>query len=265
MTLPTIVLVHGAWHIPANYQSYISALKAQGFTVHCPLLPSCNKSLPSTNSLKDDVNLVRGLISSLTNAGERIIMIMHSYGGVVGTDAVEGLAYPRPSANGQQRPGGVIHLLYLCAYILQPGTSVWDIVQEAGFDKIFDQYVHTAEDGSMFPLDPGLMFFGGDDSVDKETIDEALKTLVRFPKESLTTPTVAGVWRHIPTTYVLTQKDYGVPRVYQDIMIAKIKGEGVDLRMEDFDTCHSIFISREKEMVQLAIEAADDPRNAHLS
>ncbi|KAL2869730.1 alpha/beta hydrolase [Aspergillus lucknowensis] len=263
MTLPTIILVHGAWHTPANYQSYISALQAQGFMVHCPLLPSSDKSLPSTSSLRDDVKVVRELVSSLTAAGERILMIMHSYGGAVGTDAVEGLAYPRPSANGNQRPGGVIHLLYLCAFILQPGAAIWDIVQEAGFDKVFDQYVHTAEDGSIFPLDPGLVFFGGDDSVEKETIDEALKTLVRFPRESLTTPTAtAGVaWRDIPTTYVLTQKDYSMPRTYQDIMLAKVKSEGVDLRTKDFDTCHSIFISREQEMVQLAIEAASDQRN----
>jgi hypothetical protein len=204
-------------------------------------------------------------VSSLAKAGERILMVMHSYGGAVGTDAVQGLAYPyTPPSSPHQSPGGVIHLLYLCAYILQPGVAIWDIVQEAGFDKIFDEYVHTAEDKSTFPRDPGLMFFGGDESVENHTIEEALKTLVRFPKKSLTTPTAGSAWRHIPATYVLTRKDYGVPRVYQDIMIAKVKNEGVALRTEDFDTCHSIFISREKDMVRLAVETAHDKRNVLL-
>ncbi|OJJ57341.1 hypothetical protein ASPSYDRAFT_46488 [Aspergillus sydowii CBS 593.65] len=270
MGLPTVVLVHGAWHTPANYQSYTAALRAQGFTVHCPLLPSCNKSLPPTTSLQDDVNAVHELVSSLAAAGERILLIMHSYGGAVGTAAVDGLAYPVPTASGGSeaggRPGGVVHLLYLCAYILPPRTSIWDIVLEAGFDSIFEEYVHTADDGSTFPADPGLMFFAGDDSVSKDTIDSALLSLVRFPRGALTASVEGGAaWRSIPVTYVLTQKDYGVPRVYQDIMLSKFKGAGVELRTEDFDTCHSVFISKEAEMVQLAVEAANDGRNCPMS
>lgn len=274
MGLPTVVLVHGAWHTPANYQSYASALRAQGFTVHCPLLPSCNKSLPPTTSLQDDVNAVRELVSSLVAAGERILLIMHSYGGAVGTEAVEGLAYPVPApatddgsaAGAAAEVGGVVHLLYLCAYILPPRTSIWDIVRYAGFESIFEEHVHTAEDGSTFPTDPGLMFFAGDDSVSKDTIDSALLSLVRFPRSALMAPVGRGVaWRSIPVTYVLTQKDYGVPRVYQDIMLSKVRDEGVKLRTEDFDTCHSVFISREADMVKLAVEAANDGRNRPVS
>lgn len=41
-SLPTVALVHGAWHTPANYQRYIDVLRARGFTVHCPHLPSCS-------------------------------------------------------------------------------------------------------------------------------------------------------------------------------------------------------------------------------
>ncbi|KAL3480762.1 alpha/beta-hydrolase [Aspergillus californicus] len=265
MPLPAIILVHGAWHTPANYSSFISALKSQGFTVHCPLLPSCNKALQPTTSLADDTACIRELISRLTLAGEKILLIMHSYGGAVGTDALDapGLAYTPQAASGAET-GGVIYLLYLCAYILQPGTAVWDIVRAAGFDKIFGDYVATAEDGSTFPLDPGMMFFGGD-SVRQEIIEGGLQSLVRFPMSALTTPTSGSAWRTIPSTYVTTQTDYGVPRVYQDIMLSKVKSEGVDLRIEDYDTCHSIFISREKEMVQIALQASQDERNQPLA
>lgn len=57
-------------------------------------------------------------------------MLMHSYGGAVGTDAMEGLKLPTRQAQG--KAGGVIHLLYLCPYILPPGGSVWDVVEQAG-------------------------------------------------------------------------------------------------------------------------------------
>ncbi|KAJ0413932.1 alpha/beta-hydrolase [Aspergillus carlsbadensis] len=274
--LPSIILVHGAWHTPDNYAGYTAALRAAGFFVHCPRLPSCDASRDIQGTFADDVRTVRELASRLVEAGERILMVMHSYGGAVGTDAVQGLAFPYGSTVGKEgeeragdgsggKVGGVVHLLYLCAYILLPGTCVWDIVREAGFEGVFHQYIETAEgDGSLFPLDPALMFFGGDENVPQEVIDEAMKTLVRFPMSCLTTPTTGDAWREIPSTYVLTQKDYGVPRVYQDIMLAKVKEEGVDLRTEDFDTCHSIFISREGEMVELAVEAASDKRNVSL-
>ncbi|KAL4945500.1 hypothetical protein BDV06DRAFT_184447 [Aspergillus oleicola] len=270
MTLPTVILVHGAWHVPTNHSSFIAALRVQGFPVHRPLLPSCTKSLQPKASLENDIAAVRELASSLVATGKRILMIMHSYGGTVGSEAVQGLDAPSPSSMPSGGPGGVIHLLYLCAYILPPAVSVWDIVLEAGFDRIFDQYVETADDGSTFPLDPGLMFFGGDDAVPREVIDGALKTLVRFPRSALTTRTRGAAdddshedarrpaWAAIPATYVTTAQDYGVLRPYQDIMLAKVKAQGVQLRIEDFDTCHSVFISRERELVRLAVEAAQD-------
>ncbi|KAL4984180.1 hypothetical protein BDW68DRAFT_167540 [Aspergillus falconensis] len=133
----------------------------------------------------------------------------------------------------------VIHLRYLCAYILPPATRIWDIVTEAGFDRVFDEYVHTDEqDGSMFPQDPALMFFGGDPTVPRKTIDSALRSLVRFPQSALLAPTGEGpAWRTISATYVLTDQDYGVPRVYQDIMLRKVKEAGVESRLKEFDTC----------------------------
>jgi hypothetical protein len=141
--------------------------------------------------------------------------------------------------------------------MLLPGRCIWDIVRETGFDEVFHQYVETAQGWSLFPVDPALMFFGGEEVVPQEVIDKGIRTLVQFPMGCLTTPTTADAWREIPSTYVLTQKDYAVPRVYQDIMVAKVKAEGVELRTEDFDTCHSIFISREREMVELAVEARE--------
>ncbi|KAL6238423.1 hypothetical protein BDW75DRAFT_201740 [Aspergillus navahoensis] len=259
MSLPTIVLVHGAWHTPANYAHYADALRTQGFTVHCPLLPTCNKSLPGQPCLNDDIKLVRDLVSSLTNTGHRILMIMHSYGGAVGTEAVQGLAYPIRASTDGASAGGVIHLVYLCAYILPPATRIWDIVAEAGFERVFDEYVHTDEqDGSTFPRDPALMFFGGDPTVRRETIDSALGSLVRFPRSALLARTGEGpAWRFIPATYVITGQDYGVPKIYQEIMLRKVKEAGVEIRLEEFDTCHSVFISRESEMVRVAVEAAE--------
>ena len=85
-----------------------------------------------------------------------MIMIMHSYGGLAGTSAVQDLDQPTRKAAGQ--PGGVIPLLYLCAYMLVPEATMWSIVEETGADKIWAQLVDEDEDGTFFLLDPGIGF-----------------------------------------------------------------------------------------------------------
>jgi hypothetical protein len=102
-----------------------------------------------------------------------------------------------------------------------------------------------------------MMFFGGNEGVPQEVIVKGVRALVRFPTSCLTTRTAGDAWREIPSTYGLTQKDYAVPRVYQDIRVAKVKAEGVELRTEDFDSTHSIFVPSEREMVGLAVEARE--------
>lgn len=150
-------------------------------------------------------------------------MLLHSYGGAVGTDAVEGLTFFDRKASGQQPKGGVIHLLYLCAYILPPGSSIFGVMKEAGMDHLWSQFIDNAADGSTFPKDPVQLFFGG---VDSEVVSQALPHLVRSPMSAFTTETAGSAWRRLPVTYVFTQQDYSVPRVYQDLMVGKVREEG---------------------------------------
>ncbi|KAJ5579971.1 uncharacterized protein N7459_005956 [Penicillium hispanicum] len=257
-SLPTVVLVHGAWHTPPNYQSYITALQAQGFTVHCPHLPTCNGARPPTASQPDDIACVRALVQQLVDAGKRVLMIMHSYGGVVGTGAVEGLSFAERKSAGQA--GGVIHLLYMCAYILAPGSTVWGIIREAKFDHLWDRYLDTAEDGTSVFKDPGLALFSG--NADAQVVDAALASLVPFPESAFHCPTAGSSWRTVPTTYVSTTKDYTVPHIYQEIMLGRVREEGVEVKIVTYHADHSLFITMEKEMVQTALEAAADERNS---
>ena len=60
----------------------------------------------------------------------------------------------------------------------------------------------------------------------------------------------------------MTVQDHSVPKVYQDIMLARVKADGVELRVETYDTNHSVFVTHQKEMVELLVKAAGDERNA---
>ncbi|KAL4947725.1 alpha/beta-hydrolase [Aspergillus filifer] len=256
---PTIVLVHGAWHTPPVYTNFISALESRGFTVHCPHLPSCSNTSPPAATYQDDVIVVRNLLQDLSAQGHRILLLMHSYGGAIGTDALPwDLELLPATTDVSSARGGVIHLVYLCAYILQPGRTIWSVIQEAKMTHLWPQFVENFDDGSTFPVDPVLLFLG---DVDEDKVETAKPHLVRSPLAAFHTETAGDAWRRLPVTYVATTKDYSVPRVYQDLMLKKLKDEGVEVRFVDMDTAHSVFISREAEVLGVVEGAAGHERN----
>ncbi|KAJ6015591.1 hypothetical protein N7540_010182 [Penicillium herquei] len=256
-SLPTVVLVHGAWHTPSSYQTYLDALKKRGFQVHCPQLPTCTGISPPTASLAEDIACVKNLVTSLVDDGQRVLMILHSYGGAVGGSAVEGLSISERKAAG--KPGGVIHLLYLCAYMLPTGVSLGDIIKEAKFIEVLKQNLNTSPDGLTTLKDPGLVFFSG--RADQSTVEKSLKSFVWFPNQALYDPTTGCAWKTIPATYIRTLQDYAVPPIYQEIILWKVKDAGIEVKVETYDADHSIFITEQEEMVQAAINAATDERN----
>jgi alpha-beta hydrolase superfamily lysophospholipase len=257
--LPTIVLVHGAWHQPANYQTFTDALSSVGFSVQAPRLPSCSNkyTTPPSISVPEDVAAINNVLKERVNAGEDILLLMHSYGGLVGTDAVtDDLLRSKRATAGQ--PGGIIHLLYLCAYMLEPGTSVIDICKASGLFPMWSQFVTDYDDGSTFPVDPALSFFSED--AEPAVLETALALLVRSPLSAFNMPAKSDVWKKVPVTYVHTLKDYAVPHAFQTIMVERAEKSGGDMVTKTYDTSHSIFITEQKAMVDLALEAAKDER-----
>jgi len=45
---PTLVIIHGGWHVPESYEKLVVALEKAGYEVHCPRLPSTNQVCPRT-------------------------------------------------------------------------------------------------------------------------------------------------------------------------------------------------------------------------
>src|SRR4051794_11626512 len=81
---PTIVLVHGAFASPAGWEGVANALHKDGYQTATPTL--------GLTSVADDVAIVRSTLDSIP--GDKIL-VGHSYGGFVVTDAARGRAAPR--------------------------------------------------------------------------------------------------------------------------------------------------------------------------
>ena len=76
---PSIVLIHGAWADGSSWSRVVEFLQVQGFTVYAPANP--------LRGLASDSAYIRGFLQSITGP---IILVGHSYGGAVITNAVAG-------------------------------------------------------------------------------------------------------------------------------------------------------------------------------
>jgi hypothetical protein len=122
-----IVIVQGSFHMPQAYQKLTDSLKRQGYATFQPELPSCSntndRDFPS-KTLHDDSAVVKSVIERLVNdEGKNIFLIMHSYGGLVGSNAVsKDLSFAYRKSAGLL--GGVVQLFYIAAFVLDEGQTV---------------------------------------------------------------------------------------------------------------------------------------------
>jgi pimeloyl-ACP methyl ester carboxylesterase len=120
-TKPTIVWVPGAWHIPSHYKLTTDILSKLGYKVVVVRLPSTRQTAPYPKDSGMDVGAVASAILTELDERNEIIVVMHSYGGLVGSDAVQGLSKNDREKKGLE--GGVTKLVYLTSMAFPEG---WD-------------------------------------------------------------------------------------------------------------------------------------------
>ena len=77
---PVIVLEHGAWADASSWAAVIARLQAAGFTVYAP--PNPLRGLPQDSAYLQDF-----LTQNTALAGQPVVLVGHSYGGAVITNA----------------------------------------------------------------------------------------------------------------------------------------------------------------------------------
>jgi len=105
---PTIVLVHGDWADASSWTSVIERLQARGFTVVAP-----------PNLLRGPATDAPYLAAYLRTVPGPIVLVAHSYGGFVATNAATGNANVRA-------------LVYIDAFMPDEGEIAGDLVTRAG-------------------------------------------------------------------------------------------------------------------------------------
>lgn len=114
----TFVLVPGAWHPAACFDALASRLKGAGYQVRGIDNVSFGAE-PPIESFNPDVEQVHKVIEGEADKGQDVIVFMHSYGGMVGTEACRDLDKKAREAVGKK--GGVVRLIYCCAFMVPEG------------------------------------------------------------------------------------------------------------------------------------------------
>ena len=122
--MPVVLFIRGGWHTLAAYEKFLGILESEGYTVVAPDLPSAAQNT-SADPAGDDVRYFASLAAKLADQGHEILVIAHSYGGTIATDAMAGLGLSARKVKGLQ--GGVKRMVYVAAFMLERGTCLEDL------------------------------------------------------------------------------------------------------------------------------------------
>ncbi|KAF7555887.1 hypothetical protein G7Z17_g1828 [Cylindrodendrum hubeiense] len=231
---PTIVFAPGAWHTPDCFDLVRGTLHAGGWSTEAITYPSVGAE-PPTKGLADDAAAVRATLQRLADKGKTAVLVVHSYGGLVGANAVEGLGYKQRAEQGKS--GGVIIFVYLSAFVMPLGKSIRDILGEQFLPwmKFDGDYVHADT--------PEVVFYHDLEPEDQKNAVAALK---HQSAPVFTDGVTYEPWHDIDSMFFFCDADQALPLQVQQGMAAML---GPDAASFHTKGSHSPFLSQVQEVV----------------
>ncbi len=215
------VLVHGAWHDGWCWRPVAERLRAAGREVVA-------LDLPFTGS-DDDVRCVESALDAL---GAPAILVGHSYGGTVISEAASGRA-------------DVARLVYVCAFaerVDEDAAFVAELPHNAftGVPQLVDGQV-VAD-----PAKAPAAFY---QLCDEEDARQAVSRLRPMAPHGLTARRPPA-FDALPSLYVVCTEDQALHPAYQERMAARCT------RAERLEADHSPFLSRPDELAAILLRNA---------
>ncbi len=119
---PTVTVVHGAWQPIESWKVFAEMMETLGHETEIVPLPSIDGDETPLPGLREDYEAVAAVLTRQADEGKEIVLRCHSYGGVVGSCAVEGLDLASRKKAGKK--GGVLIIVYMSCFMLRKGTSL---------------------------------------------------------------------------------------------------------------------------------------------
>ncbi|ORY72150.1 uncharacterized protein BCR38DRAFT_331480 [Pseudomassariella vexata] len=244
--LPTIVFTPGAWHETWAFDMVRGNLSVLGFPTEAVALPSVGSTNASVG-LAEDTAALRAELTTLADAGKDIVMVVHSYGGLVGSNAVEGLDYATRAAAGES--GGVIMLIYMTAFASPADASLLDALGGVALP-----WFDYSDDGNFVtPTDPKTIFYA---DVDDALSAEAIAGLKQEPARIFTDDATFEPWNNdVEVGFFFTLEDQAIPYATQVAMASQFPSGYFS---QTFNSSHSPFLSMPLEVATAITLASTD-------
>ena len=224
MTLPHIVLVHGAWADGSCWSSVISCLHERGYGVTAPQFPE--------SSLAADVARLRQVLNRQSGP---TIVVGHSYGGQIIT------------ALNEDAPN-VVALVYIAAFGLDEGESIGALVEGGPPSPAL---ANLDIDALGFAWLPEADFVGHF-AADVDPAQAKVMHAVQQPASLSVFGDVMGVpaWKSLPSWFLVATNDEAIPPDAERAFAARMGATTVEVA-----SSHVPMVSQPDEVVAL-IEAA---------
>jgi pimeloyl-ACP methyl ester carboxylesterase len=231
---PTVVLVHGAWEQASSWTVVAARLRDHGYPVVVP-----------DNPLRTLAGDTASIVAILTRVAGPIVLVGHSYGGTVITNAAEG----NPNVKA---------LVYIAAFAPDRGESTFGLdarvpgsllpvalvpvpFMQAGGEIGLDLYVNPLLFRAALAHDVPAPTAAAMAAAQRPV------TLAALMGQQSATPT----WKTIPSWYMVAGNDHAVPPATQRFMAQRARANTVEI-----DSSHEALVSHPDAVTNLILAAA---------
>ncbi|CAG7921131.1 unnamed protein product [Penicillium olsonii] len=210
---PSVVFIPGAWHLPEGFDGVREVLSARGYQTDAVSLPSVGAEVPK--NLSDDTAAARHIIEQRVEEGKQVVVVAHSYGGLVGSGAVRDLGYVSRQAAGKQ--GGVIMLIYMAAFVATKGSAVLDLLGGAPppwMDFADNNYIHLSNAANAATI------LYNDLSPSEQ--EKRIAKWAPMSKAAFLEPVSHEPWLELPCMYLIAENDQALPLAAQEAMASML-------------------------------------------
>jgi len=231
--MATVLLVHGAFAESASWNDVVERLTSAGHDVVAVANP--------LRSLAGDAAYVRDVITSI---GGPVVLVGHSYGGMVITEAAAG-------------NDAVTALVYVCAFAPDTGESAFDLSTKFPGSTPGDALAAypIATGSTEFAIRKGAFHYQFAADVPAEQAALMFATQRPVTQAALSTGLLTGqpAWKTIPSWFVFSDQDLIIPVALHRFVAERASARGV---REIAGASHALSVSRPDAVAETILEAA---------
>ncbi len=225
--MSTFVLVHGAWHGSWCWDKVVPLLNQAGHTAIAPDLPGHGKDQTPIPQVTFQ-GYVQRVCETVSAQAEPVILVGHSMGGVVITQAAEEI------------PAKLKMLVYVCAYVPGNGETLADWLQRNTESLVAPNLVFAADRSySTIRNEAAREIFYADCSDEDVARARALLGPQASAPSRVPIKTTAENYGRLPKVCIETLQDKAISTSLQRRMYAAVPCQ----RVISMDTSHSPFFS----------------------